>query len=89
MKTKFAIFLCILFLSANSFSQSLDNYQRYRFTGEPQYKEAYRKAIYDCLLSTSKYICDVNNDGDINCQDWFSTNYGSKIIQAKALLKWL
>lgn len=92
MKTKFAIFLCILFLSANSFSQSLDNYQRYRFTGEPQYIEAYRKAIYDCLLATSKYICDVNNDGDINCQDWtlvfyklWKQNYSSKGIVEMAL----
>ena len=27
-------------------SQSLDNYQRYRFVGEPQYKEGVRKNKY-------------------------------------------
>ncbi|MDY4984887.1 MAG: hypothetical protein SO112_02575 [Treponema sp.] len=70
MKTKISIFFYVFIFSISIYSQSLDNYQRYRFVGEPQYKEEYRKAIYNCLLSTSKYICDVNNDGTTNCQDW-------------------
>lgn len=70
MKSKTLSLIYSLILSFCMYSQSLDNYQRYRFVGEPQYKEEYRKAIYNCLLSTSKYICDVNNDGTTNCQDW-------------------
>lgn len=50
--------------------KSLDTYQRYRFKDEPLYKEEYRKAIYDTLLETDRLISDINNDNDINCQDW-------------------
>lgn len=55
--------------------KSLDDYHRYRFVSEPLYMEEYRKAVYDTLLATDKFVCDVNNDSTVNCQDWSLTFY--------------
>lgn len=57
------------------FPQTMNQKQTYRFNGESLALENYRKAIYDTLLATDNCICDVNNDGEINCQDWALTFY--------------
>lgn len=68
------LFMCMLSSAAYPV-KSLDSYHRYRFPGENYALEAYRKNIYDCLLDTDRLITDVNNDNEINCQDWALTFY--------------
>ena len=52
--------------------QSLNDYDytRYALPGEAGYAGKYRKNILDTLDKTSKYVIDINMDGEINCIDY-------------------
>lgn len=58
--------------AAGLFGQSLNDYDytRYALPGEAGYAGLYRKHILDTLDKTSKYVIDVNQDGEINCIDY-------------------